>query len=445
MGGYVAYPEYKESNSEWLGCVPCHWKTLRIKRLTAVKRGASPRPIDDPKYFDDEGEYAWVRIADVTDSETYLEKTTQRLSELGKNLSVPLEYGDIFLSIAGSVGKPIITKIKCCIHDGFVYFPNLSENRKFIYYVFASGQPYLGLGKFGTQLNLNTDTVGGIVIGLPPYEEQQTIACFLDYKTAQIDALIAKKALLLKKLAQKRTAIISHAVTKGLDPSAPMKDSGVTWLGEIPAHWSICHMKRLASISYGVGGEIDRGLIEGINLISLPNLTKDGTLLLEDFPFCDLKENEKKEALLQKGDLLFNWRNGSSDHLGKTAYFDHDGEWTHVSFLLKLRFNLEESEPRYFQYMLTGLRFTGFFISSKAGVNNTFNLYELSNLFVIAPPKYEQQRISQYLDKNVNKIDRQRTKIQEAIAKLKEYRTSLITHAVTGKIDVRGFKLYPNQ
>ncbi|MFZ2171809.1 MAG: hypothetical protein WAW61_19485, partial [Methylococcaceae bacterium] len=137
----------KDSGIDWLGQVPEHWHVLSIKRLTPVFRGASPRPIQDPKYFDDEGEYAWVRIADVTANNHYLESTTQRLSELGESLSVPLDTGRLFLSIAGSVGKPMITGIKCCIHDGFVYFPYLEEHPEFLYYIFLSGQPYLGLGK----------------------------------------------------------------------------------------------------------------------------------------------------------------------------------------------------------------------------------------------------------------------------------------------------------
>lgn len=207
----------KDSGVEWLGEVPAHWKVLKIKRLTMVKRGASPRPIDDPKYFDDEGEYAWVRIADVTASNRYLETTTQRLSPLGMSLSVKPHPGDLFLSIAGSVGKPIITKIKCCIHDGFVYFPHYKGNPEFLYYIFASEQPYGGLGKLGTQLNLNTDTVGDIYIGYPPDQEQEDIIYFLDQETAKIDALVAKIQEAIDRLKEYRTAVISAAVTGKID------------------------------------------------------------------------------------------------------------------------------------------------------------------------------------------------------------------------------------
>ena len=207
----------KPSGVEWLGDVPEHWEVKSIKRLTTVQRGASPRPIDNEIYFDDNGEYSWVRISDVTTAGMYLTSTTQRLSELGCSFSVPLEPGTLFLSIAGSVGKPCITKIKCCIHDGFVYFPHWRGEARFLYYVFASGEPYKGLGKLGTQLNLNTDTVGSILVGIPDKREQTAIADFLDRETAKIDRLIAKIETAIERLREYRTALITAAVTGKID------------------------------------------------------------------------------------------------------------------------------------------------------------------------------------------------------------------------------------
>jgi type I restriction enzyme, S subunit len=207
----------KDSGVGWLGEVPARWGVKKVKRLCRVHRGASPRPIDDPIYFNDEGEYAWVRIADVSASERYLEVTTQRLSALGSAKSVRLEPGELFVSIAGTVGKPIITKIKCCIHDGFVYFIGLRENREYLYYLFASGEPYKGLGKLGTQLNLNTDTVGDISLPVPPSAEQVAIVRFLDYETTRIDALIGMVRKAIDNLKELRTALISAAVTGKID------------------------------------------------------------------------------------------------------------------------------------------------------------------------------------------------------------------------------------
>jgi type I restriction enzyme S subunit len=207
----------KDSGIEWLGKIPARWEVKKVKRLSLVRRGASPRPIDDPIYFDEEGEYAWVRIADVTASERYLESTTQRLSALGKSKSVALEPGELFVSIAATVGKPVITKIKCCIHDGFVYFVGLRENREYLYYLFSCGEPYKGLGKLGTQLNLNTDTIGDIHLPRPSGAEQQAIVQFLDRETAKIDALVARVRDAIDRLKEFRSALISAAVTGKID------------------------------------------------------------------------------------------------------------------------------------------------------------------------------------------------------------------------------------
>lgn len=204
----------KDSGVEWIGEIPEHWGSRRIKTFSLVKRGASPRPIDDPKYFDENGEFAWVRIADVSASGKYLECTTQKLSKLGSSLSVKRYPGDIFISIAGTVGKPIITNIKCCIHDGFVYFPNMKGiSVEYLYYVFLSGQPYLGLGKMGTQLNLNTETIGNIYIPYPNIVEQTKIVYFLCQKCGEIDELISIKQQKIEKLKEYKKSLIFECVT----------------------------------------------------------------------------------------------------------------------------------------------------------------------------------------------------------------------------------------
>ena len=207
----------KDSGVEWLGEVPEHWEVRRIKSLTAVKRGASPRPIDDSKYFSNNGEYAWVRIADVTASNHFLETTTQKLSKLGQSLSVQLQPGALFMSIAGSVGKPMITKIKCCIHDGFVYFPSLVSEQAFMYQILSTSSPFVGLGKFATQLNLNTDTVGGIHVPYPPISERRQITAFLEDSSAKFDKAISQAHHQIDLMNEYRTRLIADVVTGQLD------------------------------------------------------------------------------------------------------------------------------------------------------------------------------------------------------------------------------------
>jgi type I restriction enzyme S subunit len=433
---YAEYRDLKNSGIKWLQDIPSHWRIKRLKFSTELVNDKVSVEESSLPYLGLEHIESWTgrRIfGEIANSEGLASAFSTGDLLFGKLrpylAKVHLAEQEGLIS-----SEALVIRSKAEVHSAFLKYYMLS--RDFINIVDSS--------TYGSKMpRANWDFIGNLPLLLPELEEQQAIARFLDFKTAQIDALIAKKQALLDKLAEKRTALISHAVTKGLDPSVPMKDSGVAWLGEIPAHWTVCLLKRISQITYGVGGEIDRSLTEGTNLLSLPNITKDGTLLIDEISHCELSDSEKKNLLLEKGDLLFNWRNGSSEHLGKAAFFNLEGEWTHVSFLLRIRFDLTKSEPRFFQYMLTGLRITGFFSSSKAGVNNTFNMFELANLFVIRPPIEEQHSIADELDRKLSFIEIQAKKISSVIERLTEYRSALITNAVTGKIDVRAWQ--PNQ
>ncbi|NTV46685.1 MAG: restriction endonuclease subunit S [Chlorobiales bacterium] len=420
MSRYQRYPAYKDSGVEWIGEIPEHWKCIKIKHLSQVQRGASPRPIDDPKYFDDEGEYSWVRISDVTASNKYLECSEQRLSDIGKQLSVPLQPGKLFLSIAGSVGKPIITKINCCIHDGFVYFPYLKECTDFLYYIFASGQPYLGLGKMGTQLNLNTDTVGSISIPLPPLEEQQAIVSFLDRKTAQIDELITKKEELLKKLDEKRTALITQAVTKGLDQSGPMKNSGVAWIGEIPRHWEVKRLKQtMLLITNKSCAETQNVALENIESWS-------GKYIPSDTEF------EGDGVTFQVGDILFG---KLRPYLAKAYLAEFPG--AAVGDFHVMRPITTSLHGRYTLYLILSHGVISIIDGSTFGAKMPRVSWDfMGNIPLPVPPLDEQRAIAEQIEKKTATIDRQKVQVNQAIERLKEYRTALITDAVTGKMDV---------
>ena len=222
--GLDPHAPMKPSGIEWLGDVPEHWKVIPIKWLSPVKRGASPRPIDDPKYFDEKGEYAWVRIADVSACDGVLSETTQRLSPLGSSLSVKIFPNELFISIAGTVGKPCISAIKACIHDGFVYFPTLKINPWFLFRIFEAGDCYGGLGKWGTQLNLNTDTVGSIRVAIPPADEVYQLLKFMDDESSRFDTLTAEAQRAIDLLQERRTALISAAVTGQIDVRQHLKN-----------------------------------------------------------------------------------------------------------------------------------------------------------------------------------------------------------------------------
>ncbi len=427
------YDNYKDSGIEWIGEIPEHWKAKRIKLFSPVKRGASPRPIDDPKYFDENGEYAWVRIADVTASDRYLTDTTQKLSELGASLSVKRDSGDFFLSIAGSVGKPMITKIKCCIHDGFVYFPKLTINPEFLYYIFQTGLPYLGLGKLGTQLNLNTETVGNIFIPIPSDEEIEIITNYLDHKTAQIDTLIAKKEQFISLLQEERTAVINQAVTKGLDPKVKMKDSGIEWLGEIPEHWQVTRLGFLSSkIGDGLHGtpnyvdNSDFKFINGNNIgdgqISIYEHTK---CVSEEEYLSNKKELNENSILMSINGTIGNlgFYKGEKVMLGKSVAYINIIDFKTLNFTYK--YLESESCKTYIDNQLSG-----------STIKN-LSLYSINKIPIPFPNFDEQKEIVDYITITTNEINILITKTQQEIELLKEYKTALISEVVTGKVDVR--------
>lgn len=498
---YNSYPNYKLHPRCYSGGIPIEWEFWKLTHaIKVIGSGTTPKS-DNTEYYD--GEILWVTTSELR--EKIILDTHDKLTEIALKHNSSLKYyniGAVVIAMYGAtigrlgiLGNRATVNQACCVFDKLIKFDN-----KFLYYWFRMMRPIIiSLSYGGGQPNLSQDLLKQLIAPTPSIDEQQTIAKFLDYKTAQIDSLIEKKEELLKLLEEKRIALITNAVTGKIippggggstgGPEVPVagigidvgmgigigigmgvgvasdtsvvgdvvaesvaaaaevtatkeikyKPSGIPWLGEIPEDWYVCQLKYVAAISYGIGGEIDKSITEGVRLLSLPNVSKEGDLLLEEEYYIELKEDERESLLLKGGDLLFNWRNGSSDHLGKTVIINKSDEYTHVSFLLRIRFK-KKFDSRYFKYLLNGYRMTRYFSSSKAGVNNTFNLSELSELSIIVPTKTDQKNISDFLDLEIDKILKLRSTIINAIEKLKEYRTSLITSAVTGKIDLRNWQ-----
>ncbi len=433
------YTHYKDSNIEWLGKVPEHWEIKKIKRLSSIKRGASPRPIADPKYFDCDGEFAWVRIADVSASNRYLENTTQTLSVLGSSLSVKIYPGQLFLSIAGTVGKAIITKIKCCIHDGFVFFPELNINPEFLFYIFSTGLPYQGLGKLGTQLNLNADTVGDIFIALPnKNNETNNIIRCLDKNISKIDILIEKKQRMIELLKEERTALINEAVTKGLDPNVKMKDSGIEWLGKAPKHWKVSKVKYTSNIN-------PEALTEKTNTNFIIRYIDIGNVSLreiknkpEEMTFKEAPSRARR--IVKVGDTIVST---VRTYLKAISYIENidDSNLICSTGFAVVRPN-STYNSKYFSYLLTSQIVVETICSMSTGVGYPIvNASNIANISIWLPPIDEQILIIDYLEKQLVNINKTLDKEQKQILLLQEYRTSMISEVVTGKIDVRKEKL----
>ena len=421
---YQAYPEYKESGEEWLGSVPTHWDVIQIKRLSTVKRGASPRPIDDSKYFDDEGEYAWTRIADVTASDVYLTQAPQKLSKLGSSLSVKLEPSSLFLSIAGTVGKPCITGMKACIHDGFVYFPELKIPNKFLFYVFAGEQAYKGLGKFGTQLNLNTDTVGGIKIGCADNAELEKIVRFLDHETAKIDILIEKQQQLIKLLKEKRQAITSNAIT-------PQLGEKTTKLG---------HLIDLKS-GYSFQSEQFSQDEEGIRLLRGINVGVGDCRWTETVYWAGVIDHKTLEFSLEKDDIVLGMdRPWISSGTRVAQIGQEDLPCLLVQRVARIRSRAGQNQS-FIRLVLECNEFRSYLEADMTGVSVPhISPEQICGFPMRVLPQSQQYQIATQAEQKFLNLDALMSEANYAIDLLQERRTALISAAVTGKIDVRDWQ-----
>lgn len=400
-----AHLHYKESNVQWIGRIPSHWTVKMIKRDSLVRRGASPRPIDDPKYFDNDGEYRWVRISDVTASKSgYLFETDQRLSELGASLSVKLQPGALFLSIAATVGKPCIAQVACCIHDGFVYFPFLTINARFLWYIFEAGEAYKGLGKLGTQLNLNTETIGSIKIPAPPEAEQSAIADFLDRETARIDDLIAKKERLIELLEERQLAFVTQQVL----------------IGSTGADCQTARIKFLASAivdcphstpDYDVDGEFPA--------LRTADVAR-GSLDLEHA--LRVREEVYRERIKRlepsAGDVIFS-REG--ERFGMAAQIPENARTCLAQRVMLFRAAANVC-PRFLMWLLNSDLIYARVIGDTVGATSPrVNIRNLINISVIVPGFHSQMRIAERIDKLSSKTTRAKGVIATHINKLREY------------------------
>lgn len=288
---------------------------------------------------------------------------------------------------------------------------------------------------------INPTTLIGLPVSYPEDKtEQQQIAAFLDWQTGQIDALIAKKKELLEKLKEKRLAVITQAVTKGLDPTTPLRDSGTPWLGQVPEHWEVRRLKFTASepLMYGANEAAELDDPEFPRYIRITDVKEDGSL--HDDTFRSLPPDVAEPYLLKDGDILLA-RSGAT--VGKS--FQYLGTWgraAYAGYLIRLRVDTN----------VVNARFAYFFMQSDlywACINSTliqatiqnFSANKYDNINVPIPPLDEQMKIVNQIEKQKSAIDKQEAATAQAIVYLTEYRTALITAATTGKIDVRNVKI----
>lgn len=447
MGGYLAYPEYKDSGVEWLGKIPSHWEPAGLtKYLQSLVdyRGKTPEKTKSGVFLVTaknikNGVIDYSLSQEFVDDEQYDE-----IMRRGKP-----QIGDVLLTTEAPLGEVAnVDNVDIALAQRVIKMQgrkDILDNYFLKYWIMSAvfQQHLSSLCTGSTALGIKASKLCLLRVVLPTVIEQQTIAHFLDYKTAQIDALIAKKESLLAKLAEKRTALISQAVTKGLDPTALLKPSDIEWLGDIPAHWEIMVLKRLAEVR---GGVTKGRKLDNVETLELPYLrvanVQDGHIDTTGMSNIEITPDEVERYSLKAGDVLMN-EGGDNDKLGRGAVWDaRIDPCLHQNHVFAVR--PYEKGLSSWLALITSSSYAKFYFFSKA--KQTTNLASISAtniklLPVVLPPESERNQILEFLKTQDLEHDQATERISEAVNKLKEYRTALITNAVTGKIDVRDVKL----
>lgn len=441
MKQYPAYTAYKTTGCDWFPEIPSHWGIDRAKwSISSCQNGvwgAEPDGDDD---------LVCIRVADFDRQSLRVstEKLTMRSIAEKDRRNRLLKNGDLLLEKSGGGEQQLVGAVVefnqpfPAVTSNFIARMVASDGMNSRFLVYLHSHLYSGRVNFrsikqttGIQ-NLDSQAYLDEPITYPPLEEQQAIARFLDFKTAQIDALIAKKKSLLDKLAEKRTALISHAVTKGLDPSVAMKDSGVEWLGSIPQDWRETRVKFLGELILGLTYSPDDVVSDSGTLVLRSSNVQEGKISLDDCVYvsCDIP----KKVITKIDDILICSRNGSRALIGKCALLTE--EVTNQAFGAFMTI-LRSRHARFLYYVLNSTLFkfqSGRFLTSTI---NQLTTQTLGDFEIALPPEKTQVEIVNYLDKATAAIDAQCRKAQTVIDRMTEYRGALITNAVTGKIDVR--------
>ena len=424
----------KESGIDWIGQIPEEWEVTRIKNIVSIERGASPRPIDKFISDDDTG-VNWIRIGDTYKGNKYITSTKLKITNRGKQFSRYIHPGTLILSNSMSFGEPYISSIYGCIHDGWLSLaPYKNISKEYLYWLLLSDvcTSQFNLVSIGAVVeNLSVDKVGNTLVSMPySLSEQQKIADFLDKKTAQLDKAKALLEEQIQKLKDYRASLIYETVTKGLDKTVPMKDSGIDWIGQIPQGWGVIKFKHLGDVKQGLtyspSDIVDKD--EGILVLRSGNI-QNGILDFNNNVYVKTKVAES--ILLRKNDILITARNGSSALIGKNAIIDTDIKATFGAFMMVFRANKNLFAKFAFYLMNVSFNFYRTFFTTSTVNQLTAAIF--NGIEVPLPSIYEQKKITDFLDGKTVQIDKLIQIKNQQIENINKQRQTLIYDYVTGK------------
>ena len=437
---YKKYPSYKDSGIEWLGEIPEHWNQRKIKHFAQTIPGGTPSTIE-PEYWN--GDIPWLPSGAVQNCIINEDRVIKFITKKGLYNSATkyISPNSTLIALTGAT----------CANIGYLTFKSTANQSvvgivtqkstcdKYVFYSLISQKSQILVKRTGgAQAGINEQDVKDIFISYPPIQEQQQIANFLDKATAKIDTLIGKQTKQIELLKEKQQAVISHAVTKGINPNVPMKDSGVEWLGEIPEHWEV---KKLGLITSKIGsGKTPRGGSEvytdsGILFLRSQNIYDGGLFLDEVVYISEEINNEMLNTQIKDGDILLNVTGGS---IGRTCLIPSNFQKANVNqHVCIIRLNTKKDRVFISYFMKSALIKSQIDGIQNGAAREGLNFEQISGFKIVLPPQNEQNEIVNYINYKSSKIDTLIEKSNKSIELLKEKRTALISACVTGKIDVR--------
>jgi len=443
MSKYKRYERYKDLGIEWIGEIPEHWEITKLKYICS--ESAVYGLNESAENYVEEG-VRFIRTTDIDNKGNLDNSMGGVFLPEEKVKGYILKTGDLLVSRSGSLGTSLYfdeDKYGKCSYAGYlVKFRANSKNcPKFLFYFSKSNIFYIQIQLAlvsSTISNFNGNKYANMILPLPSYYEQKAISNFLDQKTAEIDGLIADKEKLIELLQEKRQAIITEAVTKGLNPNVRLKDSGIEWIGEIPEHWEVTKVKYYYDVCLGKmiqSNQEDYSDTLEYYLCAI-NVTWDG------IDISNLKEmwfsnEDKKKYSIKSGDLIV----CEGGDVGRASIWDGRVENCYIQNAVHRVREKKNSLNKYLYYWLYFLKHAGYIdlICNKATIMH-YTYEKFLNTILVIPHLGEQQEIINYLDEKIEEINSLKKEIEQQIQNLKEYRQSLISETVTGKIDVREFQ-----
>jgi len=445
------YPAYKDSGVEWLGEVPAGWEIQKLKFYTCIKLSSV-----DKKSEENENDVMLCNYTDVY----YNDRITKNLEFMKATASseeiasFTLRQGDVLITKDSEDWKDIavpahvdedLNGVLCGYHLARIRPDQKAVDSKYLFWSFKAGgiNHQFQIASNGiTRYGLGKYWIDNSSFLVPPLPEQHTIAAFLDRETARLDALIAKKQRFIELLEEKRQALITQAVTKGLDPDAEMKDSGVAWIGEVPAHWQLTRLGHLSTLQTGL--TLGKRYDDDQPLVTRPYLrvanVQEGYFDLDTITEIRIPPENVKRYELLSGDVLMT-EGGDYDKLGRGHVWEGQiPGCLHQNHIFAVRPSPSKLKPHFLAAVTTSSHGKNYFTSTSQQTTNlaTTNSTKLQSLPVPVPPIPEQEEIIAFIRKQNTIIQGLIIKVRTSSEKLREYRTALISAAVTGKIDVRG-------